>query len=277
MASNKVKKQILRYARALVQEAYWPVVRRRKDYELRCAWLSEIAASPNPLLRAGAKYFSQFDEDGILLEILRRLDLDAGTFIEIGVGEGTENNTLILLARGWSGSWLGGESLAWIPSGKRLNFRQAFVTAENVLDLLPGASCDVLSVDIDGNDYWVAKALLGHVAPRVVIVEYNPKFPPPVSFVMPYDAAHLWDGSDYHGASLAAWSELFGRHGYVPVCCSYMGTNAFFVRAAERGRFADVPTDLASLYRPALYAMPYAVGHPTSSKTLAHMERMDGR
>jgi hypothetical protein len=273
MPTGKVKQRILRYIRTIFPNAYSPVTRRRLEYDLRCEWLREIAASPNPLLRAGAKYFSQFDEDGILLEILRRLDLDAGSFIEIGVGDGTENNTLILLARGWSGRWLGGETLTWVPSGKRLKFRQAFVTQENVRDLLSGAPCDVLSIDIDGNDYWIAQVLLGHMAPRVVIVEYNAKFPPPVSFVMPYDAAHQWDGSDYFGASLAAWSELLGRHGYVPVCCSYMGSNAFFVRAAEREQFADVSLDLTSLYRPALYVAPFTLGHPTSSKTLAQMER----
>jgi hypothetical protein len=76
----------------------------------------KMAAHPNPLTRKGCKYFSQNDEDGILLEIFRRIDNGGDTkkaFIEFGVGNGLENNSLILLMQGWRGFWAGGEDLAF--------------------------------------------------------------------------------------------------------------------------------------------------------------------
>lgn len=248
-------------------------IRRLAHLILTRDWQAAKAASANPLFRCGEKFFSQFDEDGILLEILRRLDLKTGRFVEIGVGDGTENNTLILLAHGWSGLWIGAERLVWQPTGKRLVFRQSFVTVENARDLVGTEPCDVFSLDIDGNDYWVAGAVLASLAPRVVIVEYNPKYPPPVPFVMPYDAGHQWDGSDYFGASLKSWADLLSQHNYVPVCCSYQGTNIFFVRMEDRARFSDVPSALAEIFRPADYFAPFALGHPTSAKTIAELER----
>ncbi len=250
----------------------WTAAGQHTFHDLRRDWAAARAASDNPLLRCGEKHFSQFDEDGILLETLRRLELASGRFIEIGVGDGTENNTLVLMAHGWRGQWIGGEPLAWQPSGKRLTFTQAFVTAESVCGLVSG-DCDVLSLDIDGNDYWVARALLGRMAPRVLIVEYNARCPPPVRFVMPYDPEHRWDGSDYFGASLAAWSELLGGFGYRAVCCSYQGTNAFFVRTSDSARFADVPVALDRLYRPAVHVAPFDTGHRVSPRTLAVLEQ----
>jgi hypothetical protein len=66
---------------------------------------------PNPLNRFGAKCFSQSDEDGITLEILKRIgSIEKGAFAEFGVADGTENNTLILLSLGWRGFWVGGIS-----------------------------------------------------------------------------------------------------------------------------------------------------------------------
>ena len=236
-------------------------------------WKAERAASANPLLRCGEQYFSQFDEDGILLEILRRLGMRQGRFVEIGVGDGTENNTLILMAHGWSGLWLGGEALAWAPSGRRLTFRQMFVDADNVRAAAGGGPCDVFSLDIDGNDYHVAAVLVPVLQPRVIVVEYNAAVPPPVCFVMPYEPAHRWDGTMWFGASLAAWADLFAPQGYAAVCCSYQGSNAFFVRVADLDRFADVPRELDAIYRPLSFFVPFRRGHAVSTRMLAELER----
>jgi hypothetical protein len=238
--------------------------RRRLDHQLLTAWRAAVADDPNPLLRAGAKYFSQFDEDGILAAILGRLGLRTGRFLEIGVGDGTENNSLLLMAQGWRGQWIGGEPLAWSPSGTRLEFTEAFVTAENVRSLVTPTNCDLFALDIDGNDYWVARALLPLIAPRVVVVEYNAKFPPPVRFVMPYEPEFRWQGDDYFGASLSSWIDLLAPAGYRLVCCSYMGVNAFFIRDADTAAFADVPSEPERLFRPARYAVPVVVGHPAA-------------
>src|SRR4051794_18750785 len=70
---------------------------RRLDMQIEQYWMAKRSNSTNPLVRSGAKYFSQNDEDGILLEILRRIGLEKGVAAELGIGNGLENNTLILL------------------------------------------------------------------------------------------------------------------------------------------------------------------------------------
>jgi hypothetical protein len=270
---RRVSRTLASLLRGVLAESDTVYVWRRANHHLVAEWRRGVAADPNPLLRAGAKYFSQFDEDGILLEVLRRLGVTGGRFLEIGVGDGTENNTIILMAQGWSGRWVGAEPLAWRPSGHRLVFERAVVTAENVLSLVGEDRPDVFSLDVDGNDFWIARALLGRQRPRVLVLEYNGKFPPPVRFVKPYVPDSRWDHSDYFGASLASWVDLLAPMGYRLVCCSYMGTNAFFVRDADAAAFGDVPADPAALFRQAVYLDPVGLGHATSPHTLAELER----
>jgi hypothetical protein len=83
------------------------------DFLLQSVHAGRARAAKNPLNHFGAKYFSQTDEDGITLEIVKRIGIACGTFAELGVGNGLENNTLILLANGWRGFWLGGEELSF--------------------------------------------------------------------------------------------------------------------------------------------------------------------
>jgi hypothetical protein len=270
---QRVAKALASLLRRVLAQSDTIYVWRRANHHLVTEWRRSVAADANPLLRAGAKYFSQFDEDGILLEILRRLGITGGRFLEIGVGDGTENNTIILMARGWSGLWIGGEPLAWHPSGRRLVFKHAFVTAENVVSLVGEDNCDVFCLDVDGNDFWIADAVLKRHRPRVLVFEYNGKFPPPIKFVKPYVPDHRWDHSDYFGVSLASWVDLLAPMGYRLVCCSYMGANAFFVREADAGAFSDVPADPAALFRQAVYLDPVRLGHSTSPQTLAELER----
>ena len=105
---------------------------------------------------------------------------------------------------------------------------------------------DLFSVDVDGNDFHILAEALHSISPKVICVEYNPKFPPPVSIVMPYDAAFRYQGDDYHGASLQAFCDALA--GYKLVCCNLTGANAFFVRTELAGVF---PTfDPNQLYQP---------------------------
>jgi hypothetical protein len=240
------------------------------------------ANHPNPLNRAGKKCFSSTDEDGITLEILRRIGrLDDGVFAEFGVGDGTENNTLILAALGWKGFWVGGQDLAVAyEDGSCFTYEKAWITAENILALsrsclqrIGATQVDVVSLDLDGNDiYLVEKLLADGVRPKLFIVEYNAKFPPPVQFQISYDPDHVWQSDDYFGASLSSFAALFARFDYRLVCCnSHSGTNAFFVDGALSQHFADVPTDISEIYvepRYFLYSGRYAQ-HKTSLRTIA--------
>jgi len=122
---------------------------------------------------------------------------------------------------------------------------------------------DFLSIDIDGNDYWVWKAITC-VSPRVVMVEYNAKFPPDFEWVMKYDANHIWEYDDEQGASLKSF-ELLGRElGYQLVGTSTNGVNAFFVKQELAGDLFPLPATAENLYHSwgGLGIIPYISGHP---------------
>jgi hypothetical protein len=227
------------------------------------------ALTRNPLLAYGRKVYSQNDEDGLIEEILRRCSVVvAGSFVELGVGDGTENNTLNLLVRGWRGAWLGGEPVR-VRADQRLRFRECWIDRDNVVGLvkeeltaLAIEQPDLMSVDLDGNDFHITDALLrANFRPAVWVVEYNARFSPATRWVMPYDPAHRWVGTDYYGASLAAYNELFAASGYRLVCCNANGVNAFFVAPAHAAHFSDIASDCAALQMAAnVRTFPYA-GH----------------
>ena len=204
-----------------------------------------------------------------------------GSFIEIGCGNGLENNTHALLLKGWKGVWVDGsndgiESIVSALGGSqfsRLLVDCRFVDAGNVEALfrgyagfLGGQAPDFLSLDIDGNDLHVLNAVLKAVSPKVICVEYNAKFPPPMQLSIDYDPQHAWSGDDYHGASLAAFVAALQER-YSLLTCSLAGTNAFFVRADQRDRFRIYPVD--DLYQPPRYHLTnLAAGHRASLRWL---------
>ena len=251
---------------------------RRADMMVERYWAEKRAASLNPLVRAGQKYFSQSDEDGITLEILRRLGKGPGVFAEFGCGNGTENNSLILLMSGWRGAWIGGEDLkVQVPAASaKLRFVKDWVTAENCAALaakgLPEggiAGVNFLSIDLDGNDLHITDALLRAGAkPDVLVVEYNGKFPPPIRFTIKYDPQHRWKSDDYQGASLQSYVDLLAPAGYRLVACNLTGTNAFFVRREFDAQFSDVPEDAGKLFYPADYNWFVGRGHPVAARTI---------
>jgi hypothetical protein len=117
------------------------------------------------------------------------------------------------------------------PGVTTLNAR---VTAENIEDLLFAQSVptepDVLSIDVDGQDYWIWEAVERY-RPRILLVEYNSSVPYGRPLTQPSDYGELWDGTDYFGASLAAFERLAQAKNYVLVHTELAAINAFFVRA----------------------------------------------
>jgi len=239
---------------------------------------------PLRLERHGGKTYSQHDEDGIIAEIFRRIGAPHRTFVEFGCGDGLENNTACLLSQGWRGLWMdGGDKnaagiraayLHLIKHGL-LKFEQAYVDRDNVDRLIAGAGLgteiDLLSIDVDGNDYHLWEAVRS-VSARVVVIEYNCKFIPPHDWCMAYDPTHMWNGSDLMGASLAALSRLGEAKGYQLVGCNITGANAFFVRRdLARDKFAQ-PASAAHLYQPSRYRLQRCFlvnnGHPANSITV---------
>ena len=198
--------------------------------------------------------FSQAGEDGALSEIFRRIGAGGRFFVEFGAKDGRylSNTANLRMSYGWRGLLLDGaapprregeaegskglERLLSDASGARV--QPAFVTAENVDGLFAQFGVppvfDLLSIDIDGNDYWVWKALESH-RPRVVIVEYNIFFGVQERRTIPYNAEHEWDRTGYHGATLAAFRDLGIEKGYALVYTDPYTPNAFFVSRDELG------------------------------------------
>lgn len=237
----------------------------------------------NPLNACGQKCFSQTDEDGITIEILKRIgSLDSGSFAEFGVGDGTENNTLVLKALGWKGFWAGGEDLSFEVRQPETIFKyfKTWITLDNASEIArDGMKClgitdlDVMSLDLDGNDYYLVENLLKNgFLPKLFIVEYNGKFIPPIRWKIRYDPGHVWRNDDYFGASLASFVDLFTEHGYRLVCCNAQtGANAFFIQEKYSHLFDDVPGDIYQLYVPPRYHLYKQYGHKQSLKTISDM------
>jgi hypothetical protein len=168
-------------------------VRQLADLRLSELITSRQESHHNPFCVYGRKGFSQTDEDGLTFEIIRRLGIENGIFAEFGVGNGTENNTISLLGAKWKGFWVGGEELAFsTEQSNRLFFSRERVNLGNILTLyhqgvqnLGVEDVDLISLDLDGNDFFfVNKILSSGIQPKVFIVEYNAKFPPPCVFLL---------------------------------------------------------------------------------------------
>ena len=230
---------------------------------------------PKRLNRFEAKTYSQGGEDGILQEVFRRIGTTNRFFVEFGCGDGTENNTVLLLTTGWRGLWLEADPAAVRKIGshfareirdQRLEVSQAFVTAENIESLFSAANVpsvfDLLSIDIDLNDYHVWRSLTSY-RPRVVVIEYNAVFPPGVDWVVDYDPRGAWDGTSRAGASLTALERLGRQKGYRLVGCNLGGVNAFFIREDLVGEHFAAPFSAEHHYEPQRIPLQLRqAGHP---------------
>jgi len=280
MPDSEFLKLVSEPLRLLTQLEQYNTVRSdlEREMALQRYWSDELAkprnGHPKRLLRYGYKVYSQCDEDGIIEEIFKRVQAKSRRFVEFGVESGFECNTVKLLVEGWHGLWLDG-SAAHVASinqtfkafidGGRLKIREAFITAENINELIRdggvSGEIDLLSIDLDYNDYWVWKAI-DVINPRVVVIEYNATLRPPLSLVVPYESTRTWDGTNYFGASLEALVRLGRTKGYRLVGCSISGANAFFVRddvAADL--FLDPPTAEEHYEPPRYFLAILKAGH----------------
>ena len=246
---------------------------RKKVHRLR-QWLKD-RHEPRSLRNFERKVFSQHGEDGIIDEIFRRIGEGQRFAVEFGIEDGTECNTRYLFEqRGWSGVLLDGSSdyaasARKLLEGRPVRVLDRFITTENIVSLFEEGGVppepDLLSIDVDGNDYWLWQAASKAYRPRVVVIEYNGRWVPPKEWIMPYDPVHRWDGSVYFGASLASFEKLGRELGYRLVGCDSSGGNAFFVREDLVGdHFPGIEGGTRRLYSAPLYARGF--GHPTRPK-----------
>jgi hypothetical protein len=224
---------------------------------------------PKRLLCHGFKAYSQSVEDGMIAEVFRRIGTSSKRFIEFGVEDGRECNSILLLLSGWTGAWIDGsksnvESAQQLYCDYPIEVLNEFVTIENadalMTRLAAGKEPDLLSIDIDSNDYWVWDAITS-IHPRLVIVEYNATLPPSLRKSVAHDPNLHWNGTNYFGASLGALQALGEKKGYSLVGCSPAGVNAFFVRNDLVGSNFCEPFTAENHYEPPRYELAGPAGH----------------
>jgi len=187
------------------------------------------------------RVFSQNGEDGVIAELMRRTSTSPRYFVEFGVDRGTEGNAVFLSdVLGTAGLFIEGDpgSFAHLRDKYRwaetVTTLEGFVTPSNVETLFRQAAVptepDLLSVDVDGNDYWVWEAIESY-SPRIVVIEYNSALDPSRRLVQPYTESNDAPESDFFGASLGALRSLGETKGYTLVHTDLAGVNAFFVRS----------------------------------------------
>lgn len=246
------------------------------DLVVRTILLDKKYESNKRLNSFSRKAYSQFGEDGFLEEIFNRIGISSKYFVEFGVGNGLENNSCFLLVNGWTGLWIEGstnscqeieDSFKRFISDKKLKIQQSFITAENIEDIFKKNNVpvdfDLLSIDIDGNDYHVWNAIKAF-HPRVVVIEYNASVGPSKDFVVPYLPSRVWDGSNYFGTSLKSAELLGNKKGYSLVGCDLAGINAFFVRNDLLNDKFEAPFTSENHYEPPRYYLKYFGGHQPS-------------
>jgi hypothetical protein len=195
------------------------------------------------------KVFSQWGDDGIIQYLLAKVDFPNKTFIEFGVETYRESNTRYLLINNkWHGMVIDGspshidyikkDVISW---AHHLYAECAFIKKDNINELLNrfvnrgySPEIGILSIDIDGNDYWIWKEIVA-VKPVLVIAEYNAVFGDTNKWTIPYSDdfnrfSMLPKGYLYYGSSLEAYKQLAEEKGYRFIGCNSNGNNCYFLR-----------------------------------------------
>jgi len=184
------------------------------------------------------RLISQYGEDGVIEKIFQLIDTTNKYYVEFGAGEGhfCSNTKYLREKYGWTGLLLDGacySCLTNMADNQRINLHKEFVTAENICHLFEKYNVplefDLISIDIDRNDFYVWKSLSRWYRPRIVIIEYNGGFNYNEDKVIKYSPHAMWDSSRYFGASILAFFNLGKTLGYSLIYDSE-GVNLFFIR-----------------------------------------------
>jgi hypothetical protein len=214
---------------------------------------NQVRATAKSFREAEFRVFSQFGDDGIIQYLIARLDIpwELSTFIEFGVQDYSESNTrFLLLNNNWRGLVMDGDKASMEGLRTRDMYWRHDLTAlcrwidrDNINEILKESGFSgpigILSIDIDGNDYWVWQRIEA-VQPVIVIAEYNSVFGPRQAVTVPYDPAfnrtRAHHSNLYWGASLSALASLARSKGYALVGSNLAGNNAYFVHESYVGR-----------------------------------------
>jgi len=228
------------------------------------------------LLAAERQVFSQQGEDGVVEKIFEVIEPGPRFVAEFGAYDPIlDSNTRNLILKGWSALLIEGDEgraakiAAAYADNPRVTTQQAWVYPGNIEILFEEAGVphdlDLLVIDIDSNDYYVWRAI-HDFRPKVVMIEMNHEFPPPMLMVVDFHPLNYWDGGSYHGASLQSLTNLGKKKGYELLYCMSWGPNAFFVDAQYFERFGIEDNSPEALFKmkpkePVPFVMP-STGKP---------------
>ncbi len=167
--------------------------------------------------------YSQFQEDRIFVPILEAIGIEKGVVTDVGSGDGwSMSNARALIEKGWEAHLYDGDAKG------NPDVNEVWITLEAIPDIHP---CDFLSLDTDGNDWWLMQALLSRedFNPSLIVCEINARFKRDEAKTIPYDANHRWQEDQWYGCSLAAYEKLMGEYGYTLIYL-HKSLNAFFLR-----------------------------------------------
>lgn len=213
--------------------------------------------------------YSQYGEDGVtikLLELIYGGDNDKKFYVEFGVQDGVECNTRILREKfNWTGLQMdGGYEI------DKINLRKEFITKENVVELFKKyevpTHINLLSVDIDFNDFYCLKEILANYRSDIIICEYNGTHLPHEDKIVKYEKDGKWDYTNYFGASLLSFDKLCKKYNYSLVYCTDKGVNCFFVhndviKSKNLHYILKNIGNVTALYKPPRYAFGPNGGH----------------
>ncbi len=243
---HRLKRSLSKRLRDLLgQEAYNEVAAQKSLMQQYQVLATDHGQALPSLLEVGFRKSSQFEEDGILLYLFSLIQPLNRICVEQCAGNGRECNTAnLIINHGWWGHLFDGDAdnvrrgNAFYAQNRDTflhppRFTQAWLTAENINELLlksgVSGAVDLLSLDIDGMDYWVWKAI-EVIDPQVVVCEIHNLIPPELALTVPYAPNFVCKSEFYRGASLAAMSKLGRDKGYRLIGMHRFGFNAFFVR-----------------------------------------------
>jgi hypothetical protein len=194
------------------------------------AFVSGLFARTINLAEYEKKIFSQNGEDGVLEAIFNTIGEMNRYYVEFGTENGVECNTKYLREHHhWNGLLMDGGY-----QDESINLQREFITAENINALFQKycvpKQFDLLSIDIDFNDWYVWHAIDSSYQPRVVVIEYNASHLPHEDRIVIYNPYGRWDGTNYFGASILALYKLGLQKGYSLVYANANGVNLFFIR-----------------------------------------------
>ena len=180
------------------------------------------------------RIYSQNGEDGVIEKIFDKIGTTNKIAVEFGVsagGGGMQTNTRLLAEQGWKVFWYDIKNATNLPPN--CVFAKEFLTSDNVVQVFENSGIpkefDLLSIDVDGNDYHMREALK-EFSPRVCIMEYNGYYSGNAEYIMPMNNNYRWKGQINFGASLKSYTDQANRLGYDLVYCDQNGVNAFFIR-----------------------------------------------